>query len=340
MSMSAQRKAIQVLREELITVLSVTLEEAMRTLNQRFDEALAAMAQVDKQQLGIEIDDLDDEEMRSDDDFINDEPEEVESSSSSSSDADHNDELEDIDDDDDDPDEILCFPSPKKRGRTPRGKSKSKAKVPPAVHYKMKPQVGKRERKAPRRFSPSRVHKDADERESISDSSGEELVSAASNHINRLDRDQWNVVRRLSPEQRNRNPWWSRRVAVPVNQVRDGCGYQSENNQIPRMLWDAIAENPNVLFIDTLESRIMEKCGFCGHKKKCTHYITLSNGATYYIGRVCVGVAKAWLHLSRLLADARHVELEQVLDALSALETAHAAKAGRRQTPSATNKPK
>lgn len=339
-NMNTWKKPLELLREELKSFLSVTLEDAIQKVDQRFDEALNAMAQVEGQHLGL--DPAEDEEMGSDDGFINDEPENPSSSSGDEMDDDDDDDLDDQEDDECDFDEIICLPTPPtKKKNKPKQEKKAKpetkkkrqgarAKMPPAVHYNMKPTVGKRERKPTRRFSPSRVTKEADEPESISGS--ESLSDEEAPATNRLDRDQWNVVRRLSPEQRNRNPWWSRCIAVPLNQVRDGCGYQSKNNQTPGIVLDAISLHPEGVRFEVLPVSREEKCALCGHKKTCTQRITLNDGSRHFVGRYCVNVAKTWHYMAELLADPQEVELNDIMSALGAVQAAHAAKADANKT--------
>lgn len=312
--MTSLRKPLLVLKEELVTVLTITLEEAIRKVDERFDEALSALAAVEGEEP------MDDEEMDSSAGFINDEPEDVSSSSSSSSRSD-DEELEEEEEEEEEQPPSPPPPSKKKKEK------KKRAAAPPSVHYKMKPQVGKRARVPPRRFSPSRITKERPvESESISESSGGGAPT-------RTERDQWNVVRRLTREQRNRNPWWSRTFAGPLDQVRQGLGYESDNNRGPTELWDAMGLHPEYVEFEELPLARRAKCAFCGHSKMCTKGIRLSDGGGYHlVGSLCVDVAKAWHHMAELLADASRVELEDVQRALKSLQSAHAAKAERNKT--------
>jgi hypothetical protein len=309
-------RAIELLREELRTEFSVILEKGRAKIDARTREAIESLKLLNGGQ--INNNDGDDEEMEPSDEFINDVP--SVSGSSSSSSGDEIDEMEEEEEEEEDED------------TRPTKKSKTKAKPAPAVHYKMKPRVGKRVRKAPRRYSPSRKSsssssESAEPSESLSDSGG-----GGGGGGDRTDREHWNVVCRLTAAQRLRNPWYSRKVAAVLNQIRSALGREGPNNQGPRDLWDNIGRDPEAVEISPLAANHQTTCAFCGGTKPCKFRIWLGGERDGgYVGSSCVGLARAWCDMAHVLETAGHGEWHLVQAALDKLQSAHASKSNRNE---------
>jgi hypothetical protein len=311
--------ALELLRKELRTEFSVILKKGLAKIDARMREAIESCQLLNGGHIdNNNDDDDDDEEMGPSAEFINDVPS-VSGSSSDSSD----DEIDKMEEEEEEEDEEEDDQPPKK-------KSKTKAKLAPVVHYKMKPRVGKRVRKAPRRYSPSRKSssssfESAEPSESLSDSGG-----GGGGGGDRTDREHWNVVCQLTAAQRLRNPWYSRKVGGVLNQIRSALGREGPKNQGPRDLWDDIGRDPEAVQISPLAAIRQTTCAFCGGTKPCKYRIWLGEERDGgYVGSSCVGLVKAWCNMAHALETAGHGEWHLIQAALDELQSAHAGKSER-----------
>lgn len=289
--------ALQLLREELRTEFTVILEEGLAKIDARMQQAIDSLRLLNGDQLD------DDDEMGSSADFINDVPS-VSGSGSGSCSSSEEDKMQEEEDEED-----------------KRPKKKAKAKLAPPVHYKMKPTVGKRVRRAPNRFSPSRTQQPSSSSVSISNSESDKYA--------RADRDQWNTVCQKNAAQRMRIPWYARKIDGPLHQIRSALGRESANNQGPRDLWDDIGHDPEAVEILQLAAARKTKCAMCGSMKPCTFRIWIGERDGGYVGSSCAGLARAWRDMAQVLESADHGEWHRVQDALDAVQSAHADKASR-----------
>lgn len=300
------RKPIDLLNEKLNAIITAKTDELRREISAHIKEFAEAMTLASGQVLP------DDEELGSSAEFIHDGPE----SSASSSDEEEEEEEEEHEDEDEEPDVFLLFDSDEDVGRKRPGTKATTKRV------SLKPQVGKRERKRTRRFSPSRMMDDEEEY-------GSEALSGSEDE-NRLDTDQWRMVRHLTRERRGRNPWYVRKVGQALTMVRSALGREGPNNQGPRDLWDMIATDPSEVEFVHLPTYRETKCAFCGQKKKCAQKIEFgTNHESYYLGSACARLARAWQTFSEVLIDARLTEWSQIRTLLGDVEAAHAAKAAK-----------
>lgn len=281
---------IRVTREKLIAAVGIMAEELIGQINKECDALLAQLHPEQPKILVIQdeddfdFDDDDDEELQSADSFIDDAPAPSSSSSSESE-------------------------EPQK-----------KVKNPPPVHYKMKPtSVGKRERKVPIRFSP--LDTGTGKRERRDDD--EDLTQRGKrSKVRKSDQEQWNMVRKLSAERRQRNPWWRRRFGDSLLVVYNGLGEQSANNTGPGQRWDDIEADPLSVDIHPLSHTTRTKCALCGRIRYCNRTLVIG-GCSYLIGSACAKLAEAWRDFC-LNAD---VEDLAILDeSLARVQTAHAEK--------------
>jgi hypothetical protein len=99
-------------------------------------------------------------------------------------------------------------------------------------------------------------------------------------------------VRHRSAGAQNRNQWFRRRWGNQLDAIRAGLGRESEHNQAPRELWDAIGEAPHQFDFRSC-SVTKTACAFCGAKRMCT-WKTEYEGETLHMGVCCANLARAW----------------------------------------------
>lgn len=194
----------------------------------------------------------------------------------------------------------------------------SSDRSPSPVHRSLIPKSGRsgRIRKAPRRFSPSRVS-DAKKDDEKAERKGISIGKRSDK-----EQDEWQLVQKKTLAQQKRNKWFCSRWGDQLVAIRSALGRESETNMAPRALWDAIEEKPERF---DFRNCSMEKtiCAFCGAQRRCT-WKTYYDDDIHYMGACCASLAKTWQSFS--VARLNMKSLAEMDKLFEAVQDAHVAK--------------
>lgn len=196
----------------------------------------------------------------------------------------------------------------------------SSNRSPSPVHRSLIPKSGRngsgRVRKAPRRFSPSRVS-DAKKDDEKAERKGISIGKRSDK-----EQDEWQLVQKKTSAQQKRNKWFRSRWGDQLDAIRSALGRESETNMAPRALWDAIEEKPERF---DFRNCSMERtiCAFCGALRRCT-WKTYYDGDMHYMGGCCANLAKTWQSFS--VARLNMEPLAEMDELFEKVQDAHVAK--------------